>query len=121
MALKQRRGSLAYRTSFKPSSNNLTKSTPSTLNVSSVPTDESNRNNQQTRNETLVLLPNGNSPLTQKRTSREDPENGTISPTNGNDFHMTNSRATLKPVQPSNTTNKYTLKTEKSSTTCTIQ
>jgi hypothetical protein len=89
--------------------------------LSLAPIDETNRNNQQIRNGTPVPFQNGNSPSTQKKTSKEEPENGSTSPLNGNDFNMTNSRATLKPAQPNNTTNKYTLNNEKSSTTCAIQ
>jgi hypothetical protein len=123
MALKQRRGSMAYRASLRqPPTNNGSSSTNSTLQISSVPTNESNRNNLQMRNGTTsVPILNGNSPSTHRSKSKGEPDNDDTSPLNGNDRPMTNSKTMLKSIPPNSTTKKDSLNNEKTSTTCTIQ
>ena len=103
MALKQRRGSIAFRINGK-----LQLPEPSTVSHIS---EESKANIARTYDEpSAVPYTNGNQPENEKYISPEIPMNGHTSP-----------RPTLKASSPNPSSKKALLSTEKNSTSCTIQ
>jgi hypothetical protein len=116
LALKQRRGSIAYRLSLK---SQLSDSASNTRHVLSPVIDESIRNGHQTRDgSSPVLFLDANLASNKKRLSPEEHVNGNTSP---NEFAMNNSKTTLKSIQTGSVSKNGSLSNEKSSTTCTIQ
>jgi hypothetical protein len=117
MALKQRRGSIAFRVNLKSQlSDNQMESIASSLHISSVGNDEPAMNGIRSRDEmsTAPLLEANLSPY-QKRISQEEQVNGY------NDSSITKSKSMMKSIRSSSATKNESLSNEKSSTTCTIQ
>jgi hypothetical protein len=116
LALKQRRGSIAYRLSVK---SQLSDSATNTRHVLSPITDESIRNGHQTRDgSSPVLFFDANLASNKRRVSPEEHVNGNTSP---NEFAMNNSKTTLRSIQTGTGTKNGSLSNVRSSTTCTIQ
>jgi hypothetical protein len=119
MALKQRRGSIAYRSSLKPqSSDNPISLRKNTLSVSLSATDETSRDGHRSRR--LSPIPSEDTHLSsaKRRTPEEAYVNGNISP---NNLAMRNSTTTQKSIRTNGETKRGSSANEKSSTTCTIQ
>ncbi len=112
-ALKQRRGSVAFRMNFKSQlSDNQIGPSASILQISSAVNEESTRNGYRSRDEPL------GSPILEanpKRISQEEHVNGY------NDSSTRKSKTMMKPIRSSSAMKNESPNNEKSSTTCTIQ
>lgn len=113
MALKQRRGSIAYRFSFKAQpTDNQNELITSNFHLSSAVVNETNRIHDDNVPEASHF--DLNLPPTQKRSSHDEQ-------INDNHFPMTNSRTLLKSNRTNGETKNDSLANVKNSKTCTIQ
>jgi len=113
MAIKQRRGSIAYRFSLKPQlSDSPIVLTPNGLRISSSALNESPHNGHDP---SPVPYLDANLSSAQNRVPEEEHVNGT------NNLPMKNLRTTLKSSPTNNETKNGPLTNEKNSSTCTIQ